>query len=319
MISQERCRILLPGGGVCISLNDVQTERMQIGFIGAGKVGVSLGKYFKEKGRNVGGYYSLTRASAAWAAEFTQTTCYKSLEEIISSCGMILFTVPDSAIAEVWQQAKPYVSGKVIGHCSGLYSSDIFSDWDSMNCHACSVHPLAAISSKENAWRELSGVLFTLEGDSSYVKDLETFFHSMGNRTRIISKEDKIKYHAAAAISSNYMTALFSMSEQLLLDCGFAQEEARSELYALAKGNLDHILTQGCVQSLTGPLERNDCATVEKHISALNEKQRKIYTSCAEYLTDLAQRKHPDRDYAEMRKLCRNGEHSPGAECAETV
>ena len=54
MISQERCRILLPGGGVCISLNDVQTERMQIGFIGAGKVGVSLGKYFKEKGRNVG-------------------------------------------------------------------------------------------------------------------------------------------------------------------------------------------------------------------------------------------------------------------------
>ena len=41
MISQERCRILLPGGGVCISLNDVQTERMQIGFIGAGKVGVS--------------------------------------------------------------------------------------------------------------------------------------------------------------------------------------------------------------------------------------------------------------------------------------
>ena len=112
-------------------------------------------------------------------------------------------------------------------------------------------------------------------GDSSYVKDLETFFHSMGNRTRIISKEDKIKYHAAAAISSNYMTALFSMSEQLLLDCGFAQEEARSELYALAKGNLDHILTQGCVQSLTGPLERNDCATVEKHISALNENSGK--------------------------------------------
>ena len=72
---------------------DVQTERMQIGFIGAGKVGVSLGKYFKEKGRNVGGYYSLTRASAAWAAAFTQTTCYESLEEIISSCGMILFTV----------------------------------------------------------------------------------------------------------------------------------------------------------------------------------------------------------------------------------
>ena len=42
MISQERCRILLPGGGVCISLNDVQTERMQIGFIGAGNMGSAM-------------------------------------------------------------------------------------------------------------------------------------------------------------------------------------------------------------------------------------------------------------------------------------
>lgn len=49
MISQERCRILLPGGGVCISLNDVQTERMQIGFIGAGKVGCHLANILKKR------------------------------------------------------------------------------------------------------------------------------------------------------------------------------------------------------------------------------------------------------------------------------
>lgn len=39
---------------------------MQISFIGAGKVGVSLGKYFISKGRKVGGYYSLSPESAAW-------------------------------------------------------------------------------------------------------------------------------------------------------------------------------------------------------------------------------------------------------------
>lgn len=100
---------------------------MQIGFIGAGKVGVSLGKYLKEKGRKVGGYYSLSPKSAKWAAEFTETSYYESLQEIISSCDMILFTVPDGAIARVWEEAEPYVSGKVIGHCSGLHSSKIFS------------------------------------------------------------------------------------------------------------------------------------------------------------------------------------------------
>ena len=68
-----------------------------------------------------------------------------------------------------------------------------------------------------------------------------------------------------------------------------------------------------------GIKSENEGIKLVKQTAAHLVKQRKIYTSCAEYLTDLAQSKHPDRDYTEMRKLCRNGEHSPGAECAETV
>ena len=79
---------------------------MQISFIGAGKVGVSLGKYFISKGRKVGGYYSLSPKSAAWAANFTNTKQYQSIEEIISSSDMIFFTVPDDKIGEVWEAAK---------------------------------------------------------------------------------------------------------------------------------------------------------------------------------------------------------------------
>lgn len=87
---------------------------MQISFIGAGKVGVSLGKYFISKGRKVGGYYSLSPKSAAWAANFTNTKQYQSIEEIISSSDMIFFTVPDDKIGEVWEVAKPYAHGKII-------------------------------------------------------------------------------------------------------------------------------------------------------------------------------------------------------------
>ena len=91
---------------------------MQISFIGAGKVGVSLGKYFISKGRKVGGYYSLSPESAAWAANFTNTKQYQSIEEIISNSDMIFFTVPDDKIGEVWEAAKPYANGKIIAHCS---------------------------------------------------------------------------------------------------------------------------------------------------------------------------------------------------------
>ena len=41
---------------------------MKVGFIGAGKVGFSLGKYFKTHGVSVVGYYSKTPESAKSAA-----------------------------------------------------------------------------------------------------------------------------------------------------------------------------------------------------------------------------------------------------------
>jgi predicted dinucleotide-binding enzyme len=46
---------------------------MKIGFIGAGKVGFSLGKYFCEHGLDVIGYFSRNPQSALQAAEFTGT------------------------------------------------------------------------------------------------------------------------------------------------------------------------------------------------------------------------------------------------------
>lgn len=277
---------------------------IQIGFIGAGKVGVSLGKYLKEKGRQVGGYYSLSPESAVWAAEFTDTKYYENLQEIIGNCDMLLFTVPDGRITSVWEEAKPYVSGKLICHCSGLHSSKIFSDVGSTNSCAYSIHPLMAVSSREKSWKELSDALFTIEGDEKYIHFIEEMFQSMGNRTGIISAENKIKYHAAAALSSNYMTALFHMSQTLFEECGFSEREAVNELYKLADGNLKHILEEGCISSLTGPIERNDYKTVQMHISVLPGEMKEAYRANASYLIGLAKHKHPDRDYTALENIC---------------
>lgn len=272
---------------------------IQIGFIGAGKVGVSLGKYLKEKGREVVGYYSRSPESARWAAVFTQTTYYESLQEMISSCDIILFTVPDGAIASVWEEAKPYVSGKIVVHCSGLHSSKIFSDAGRANCYAYSLHPLMAVNSKENSWRELPKALFTIEGDEKYLHYIEEMMQGMGNKTRIISTENKIKYHAAAAILSNHLTALFDMSQTLFEQCGF---EGREELYQLAEGSLTNILKEGCMNALTGPVERNDVETVQKHLKVLDAQAKAAYQANTAYLIRIAEKKHPDRDYTRMKK-----------------
>mgnify|MGYP000516546198 CR=1 FL=1 len=54
---------------------------MRIGIIGAGRVGVTMGKYLGDAGVEVTGFYSKTTQSAVQAAEFTGTTVYKSLQD----------------------------------------------------------------------------------------------------------------------------------------------------------------------------------------------------------------------------------------------
>ena len=53
---------------------------MKIGFIGAGKVGFSLGKYFLEHEQNISGYYSKNINSAIEAAKFINVEAFNSLE-----------------------------------------------------------------------------------------------------------------------------------------------------------------------------------------------------------------------------------------------
>jgi predicted short-subunit dehydrogenase-like oxidoreductase (DUF2520 family) len=120
---------------------------------------------------------------------------------------------------------------------------------------------------------------------------------------RIISANDKARYHGAASLASNHMTAVFYMAEKLFMECGFTEEEARRELLALAKGNLENIEKQGVVASLTGPIERGDCSTVEKHLKSVPLEIWAAYRENGKQLVEIAQKKHPDRNYENMKTI----------------
>ena len=100
---------------------------MRIGIIGAGRVGVTMGKYLGDAGVEVSGFYSKTTQSAVQAAEFTDTTVYKSLQDIVEASDTLMITTPDGVISEVWDCIAGYdLTGKILCHCSGSLSSNVF-------------------------------------------------------------------------------------------------------------------------------------------------------------------------------------------------
>lgn len=277
---------------------------MRAGFIGAGKVGWTLGKYFTEHGMEVSGYFSKSPSSAKEAAEFTHTRCYSQLREIVSESDALFVTCPDDAIAGVWEDVKQYsLQGKCICHCSGALSSAVFSEADRMGAFGYSIHPLFAIHSKTQSYREISSSFFTIEGHEKYLAYWQELFRSFGNPVRSISAKDKILYHAAAVFASNLVCGLFSEARGLLEQCGFEEEEAQKAIAPIFLGNAASLAKLGPEKALTGPLERADAATMEKHLSALPKEEREIYRQLSQSVLKVAAKKNPQRDYEKIKEI----------------
>nr|WP_296195039.1 Rossmann-like and DUF2520 domain-containing protein [uncultured Anaerobutyricum sp.] len=281
---------------------------MRTGIIGAGKVGCSLGKYFRLANLEVTGYYDVNEDLAKEAATFTETTFIEDLETIVKISDTLFLTVPDDLITTVWNQMKDMsLEGKFICHCSGALSAgDAFPGIDKCGAFGYSVHPLFAVSDKYNSYKELSHAYFVIEGNERHREEISGIFKNLGNEVRYIAAKDKVKYHCAAAVCSNHVVALIQESLELLQECGFDEESALKALTPIMLGNMQHIVERGTVNSLTGPVERADVKTVEKHLSCLNEKQQMLYRLLSEILISIGEKKNLGRDYGRLKDILEN-------------
>lgn len=277
---------------------------IKFGFVGAGKVGFSLGKYFKENGILITGYYSKNHNSAKEAAEFTGTKAFLNLQQLVQESNVIFITTPDGEIEGVWNELKELsINNKLICHCSGLLSSEIFSDISKFGAYPYSIHPMFAMSDKYNSFKNFRKAFITIEGHEKYINKFTELFKSLGNSVKIIDKENKSLYHLASVISSNLVLGLINNGVDYLKHCGFSEELAIDALYPLISNNIENIKVSGTVKSLTGPLERGDLSTMQTHMLSLSEEDKILYRALNNNLLKVAKKKNPNKDYREIEEF----------------
>ena len=131
---------------------------MTVGFIGAGKVGFTLGKYFAVNGIEISGYYSQSYDSAEKAADFTESRAFNNIGGLVRECDVIFITTPDSSIKDIYLSLIKYdIKGKQICHCSGALSvKEAFPEIKKYWAEGYSIHPLFPVSDKYNSYKEIS-------------------------------------------------------------------------------------------------------------------------------------------------------------------
>ncbi len=189
----------------------------------------------------------------------------------------VLLCVPDDEIEIAARALKP---GPAVGHCSGATSLEPL-----IGHHAFSLHPLMTVPAGAPA-DVLDGAGAAVAGSSDHA--LAVAF-GLADRLRLrpvaIADTDRVAYHAAACIASNFLVTLEDAAERLGATAGLSREQ----LVPLVRATVDNWAALGPERALTGPLVRGDEQTVAAQRQALARSAPEL-TALFDALADATRR-----------------------------
>jgi predicted short-subunit dehydrogenase-like oxidoreductase (DUF2520 family) len=267
---------------------------MNIGIIGAGKVGVALGYAFRQKGFSVVAVSSRRQGSLEIARKYlgsdpTYTTDNGRVAELAD---VIAVTTQDREINNVAQELSILVDsleGKMVFHTSGAHPASELSPLDQRGCHLGSFHPLQTFPDIESGVAVLPDTYIFIEGDDEAREGLQTLARAVGFDSVIIEGKNKVLYHLSAVFVCNLLTALLYSGEGIMGNAGIDLKP----FYPIIKATLKNIESKGPLLSLTGPVIRGDAGTVASHITALEgmELHERVYKALSLVALDISEKR----------------------------
>lgn len=260
-----------------------------IGIIGSGKLGVSLGRYFKSRGSCVSGIYGIDPEETEEGSKMIGTRCFSSVKKLLTSSKVVMVAVPDDQVGRVWEEIKgKEVAGRVVFHTSGTLSSMIFKDAEKYGVRAASLHPMMTFSDRNTEIQRMRGMTIALEGEC---RELEGIVKKLGNKYFVVDAQSKVRYHLGGVYACNLLLPMVSRGIENLKMCGLKEEEARAILMPLIEKTIDNIKLKGVRGAVSGPLERGDAGTIEKHLECQDVRERKLYIEGSRELLKILDRR----------------------------
>jgi len=241
--------------------------------IGFGKLGSHL-------------YYSL-KSTGKYKVTAAKKRSKKSiLSGLVKNADVIFICVQDSKInktAESIIKLNVPLKNKTILHTSGVLTSDAIAELKLFGAQTCSFHPVQSFAKRTTRLSDsFNKIYIAAEGDRPAVKKAYSIAKSIGSIPFTIKKENKVYHHICCVMASNFLSALNGRIEETgrkkIQINGFNNLTFLNIYMPLASQTLCNIALHGAKGSLTGPIERNDIATVKHHLEALKKSSKELLT-----------------------------------------
>ena len=241
-----------------------------IGFIGSGKVAHSFIPVLSEQNYKIEFVVSKNREQIKSLKKKSKIeNIYDSVEKI-SKCNFLFISVPDSKISEVAEQIaslKTDFEDTIFIHLSGSRSIDELQILEKKNYSVAGFHPMQSFPlltqvSLKNAYAAIE------TRNEKIFNELSKLAKKLKMNPFQIFPDQKTAYHMMGVMISNFMTTSFFNADKLLENSENIPP-SNQLLSAIAFQTLENIIKHNPVNSLSGPIDRGDFGTVEKHLKYL--------------------------------------------------
>jgi predicted short-subunit dehydrogenase-like oxidoreductase (DUF2520 family) len=243
--------------------------RLNVGVIGAGRVGTALAVALRRAGHRIAAASAVSSASTQRVDRYLPGTPVLQPADVIAAADLVLLTVPDDALAGLVRGLAATgapLAGRMLAHTSGRHGLAVLDPGTDLGALPLALHPVMTFTGRADDVDKLAGICFGVTAPTVLRPAAEVLVMEMGGEPVFIAEADRGLYHAALAGAANHLVTQVVQAEDLLTRAGVAQP-ARM-LGPLLSAALDNALRFGDA-GLTGPVARGDAETVAGHVDAL--------------------------------------------------
>ena len=252
-------------------MNIDEQTRLGVGIIGLGRVGAVMGAALREAGHAIVGVTAGSDASRDRAEAMLPGVPIVDIETILERAELVLFTVPDDAIAELVSGLAAlgrFSPGQIVLHCAGRHGLSVLQPAADAGAIPIALHPSLSFTGTSMDLPRLRRTTIGVTAPKPVLPIGQALVVEIGAEPVVLAEADRSLYHAAITHASNHAITIIAQSMEVLSSLGV--EEPARVLSALVDASVSNVLQSG-PRALTGPVSRGDVTTVEAHVQALAE------------------------------------------------
>jgi predicted short-subunit dehydrogenase-like oxidoreductase (DUF2520 family) len=248
---------------------DERPARLDVGVVGAGRVGAVLGAALQRVGHRVVAVSGVSEQSRTRAARLLPGIPVVAPDDVVRRAELVLLAVPDDALADLvagLAATRTWQAGQLVAHTSGRHGLEVYAPALEQHVLGLALHPAMTFTGTGLDLERLVECCFGVTAPEPLRPVAEALVLEIGAEPVWIEESARPLYHAALAHGANHLVTLIAQSLQALRAAGV--DEPSRVLGPLVSAALDNALRAGDA-ALTGPVARGDAGTVAEHLRQL--------------------------------------------------